>query len=138
MLEKLQLPKLMTLSIMADKKFKNYIVDASFILSFLLNEGNKTVENIIEEFKKGDINLTSVTLLSYEVGNGLRTGVLRKRLSKDLAEKLYLAFLELEIAEEKVEYAEVLNEALIINKSFYDASYIYLAKKLHYPFLTLD
>ena len=123
---------------MAVKTENKFVVDASFILSFLLNENNKKVEKFFSDYKDGKISLISCSLLDYEIGNGLRSANLRKRLTKLEAEKLYQAYLRFEINKENINYSYVLKFALSRNISFYDASYIKLAQKLSLILLTLD
>lgn len=123
---------------MAEKSNPVFVIDASFVLSFLLNEGNKKVEKLFLEYINGKIDLISTTLLSYEVGNGLRSAVLRKRLSKEKSRELYKSFIDFALKSEEINYPDVLKMALLKNISFYDASYIYLADKLSLQFLTLD
>jgi|SRR3989338_2053082 len=123
---------------MAGSIKNTFVLDASFVLSFLLNEGNNNVEKTILDYKEGKINLVSSSLLAYEVGNGLRTGVLRKRLTGSQAESLYKAFFEFEIPEESFNFPDVLKLALSKSISFYDASYINLAQTLSLKLLTLD
>ena len=112
---------------MEERIKSTFIVDASFILAFLLQENNSKVDKILNQYKDEKINLISTMLLKYEVGNGLRTAVLRKRINMIQAQALYQAFLELDIIEEKVNYPQVFKLALSKKVTFYDASYLYLA-----------
>ena len=117
---------------------RKFVVDASFILAYLLNEKNAEVERIMQLHKKSEITLVSLSLLKYEVGNTLRTAVLKKRINKQLAVKVFLAFLDLKITEEKIDYNMVLKKALSNQITFYDVSYLYLAQNCRLPLLTLD
>ena len=93
---------------------------------------------IFEKHAKHEVKFISVALLKYEVANSLRTKVLRKKISKSKALLLYKNFKELDIVEEVVDYFEVLKSAILNNLSFYDCSYLYLAKQKKAKLLTLD
>jgi len=115
-----------------------YVIDASFVLSFLLSEGVSEVNNIFRQHAASEIVFISPTLLKYEVGNGLKSKALRKKIVKERANELYDRFLKLKIEEQELDYHEVLRVALSKNLSFYDASYLTLAKNLSAKLLTLD
>lgn len=62
-------------------KIKEYfVVDASFILAFLLKE-DSWGQKIFEKFTEAEVEFISTSFLKYEIGNGLRSAVLRKRIS---------------------------------------------------------
>lgn len=115
-----------------------FVIDASYLLAFLLNENNHEVNELMKQYKVKQINLISTTLLKFEVCNALRTAVLRKRINKFKAQKLLQAFLEFDIVEEKVNYLQVLKLALSKRITFYDASYLFLALSNRMRLLTLD
>lgn len=115
-----------------------FVIDASFVLDFLFDEGNVEVESIFEKQARGEIHFIAPLLLKYEVGNSLRTKLLRKKLKKEKAQKLYQSFLAIKIQEENLNFYDVLNLALEKNLTFYDASYLYLARSNHVSLLTLD
>jgi len=115
-----------------------FVIDASYILAFLLKENNFEVNEMMKQYKVRYINLISTTLLKFEVCNTLKTAVLRKRVNKSDAQKLLQTFLEFDIAEEKIDYLQVLKLALSRKISFYDASYLYLARSNKINLLTLD
>jgi len=117
---------------------KPVVVDASFVLAFLLDEGNVEVENIFKDHALGKLTLFAPSLLKYEVGNSLRTRVLRKKLKKEAAQQMYQLFLKLKIIERNPDYYQILRFALAKNLTFYDASYAVLARKLSAKLLTLD
>ncbi len=117
---------------------EHFIVDASFVLAFLLKENQIYVNEIFQKFRNSKLALCSSSLLKYEVGNTLKTALLRRKITPSMVKKLYISFLEYGIEEEKVDWLKTLNIAIKNNLSFYDASYLSLSKKLHYPLLTLD
>jgi predicted nucleic acid-binding protein len=114
-----------------------FVVDATFVLAFLLREDSKT-EEVFLKYKNGIIDLISSSLLTFEVGNSLRSNVLKKRISKKQAVDLFITFLDMNIIEKTLEYIPILDLALSKHLSFYDASYLYLANTLKLPLLTLD
>jgi len=115
-----------------------FVIDASYLLAFLLNENNYEVNKLMEKYQAKQINLISTFLFKFEVSNALKTAVLRKRINKLKARELLSAFLEFDIVEEKVDYLQVLKLALLKKISFYDASYLFLAKKYKITLLSLD
>lgn len=115
-----------------------FVIDASFVLAFLLDEGNVGVESIFEKQALGEIHFISPSLLKYEVGNSLRSKFLRKKIEKEKVQKLYQSFLAIKIKEENLDYYSVLNLAMEKNLTFHDASYLYLAQKNKVSLLTLD
>ena len=115
------------------------VVDASFLLSYLLpDEENPFVEETMDRFKQGKIKLLSTYLLPFEIFNTLKTVVIRKRITSKLAYELGIVFLEYAILHEKVDYLEALLLAQKEKLSFYDASYVWLARELQVPLLALD
>ncbi len=123
---------------MAENINNVFVIDASFVLAYLLDEDNTTIDSIFEKQVKGEIYFISTSLLKYEVGNTLRTKLMRKKIKKEEAQRLYRSFLAINIKEELLDFHDVLDLALEKNLSFYDASYSYLAKSKKIDLLTLD
>lgn len=118
---------------------RNAVVDASFILSFLLpDEFSTSTEELFDQFEKGEIFFISSQLLPYEIFNSLRSATIRKRITQQTAQQLCDKFIELYIPLIPLEYSEVFSLALKKDITFYDASYVYLAKAHNMPLLTLD
>lgn len=124
------------------KKLSNkdaFVVDASFILAFLLpDEKNEEVDKIFQGYKKGQIDLTSSQLLNFEVLNALRSGVLKRRIDKNMATRLAKEFLRLKIVEVEVDYIKTLKFSLKEAISYYDSTYLVLSKTSKLSLLTLD
>ncbi len=118
-----------------EEDFKKVVIDASVVVAKLLGENN---EGIWEEYKKGTIELVAPNLLLIEVGNALRTGVLRKRIELNLAKELYEIFLNLPIEKYEVEWLAVLELAIAEGLSFYDAMYVWLAIKHKWRLVSFD
>jgi len=117
---------------------KKFVIDASFVLAYLLGEDNEKVTDVFRRYFHDEIELLAPNLLYYEVGNGLRTAVLRKKISPKIARMLYQTFLDFEIKTEEFDFNQVLELAMRKKISFYDSSYVVLAKSLSLPFLSLD
>jgi len=116
-----------------------FIIDASFVLSFLLpDEDRSEVIQIFDQYTQGKIKLSAPDLLSYEIINGLKGAILRKRITVKEATYLVSQFLDLEIILSSVALSLVLDVAVTKELSIYDASYLYLAKKEDAELLTLD
>lgn len=116
------------------------VVDASAILSRLLpDEGqNGEVSKAFEDYEKGRLELVAPVLLRYEVANALRSLVLSKRASVETVKLIYAGFSSLEMMFFEINFEEVLLMAVSRKISVYDASYLFLAKKLKARLLTLD
>lgn len=115
------------------------VVDASFVLSFLLpDEKVNLIDEVFDKFYSGEINLVAPILLSFEVFNGLHTAFLRKRIDQKTVQNLGEKFLSLDIDLYEADYLEISRLSLEENLSFYDASYLYLARYLGTPLMTLD
>ena len=117
----------------------SFVVDTSFVLAYLLpDEKERNVDEIFSKFEENKVNLLSPHLLVYETMNGLRSGVLQKRLIEKTAELLLDSFLNMGILFEKVDEKEVLRLAFKKGITSYDASYVWLAKSQKIGILTLD
>jgi predicted nucleic acid-binding protein len=124
---------------MAENINKDYVVDASFILAFLLpDEHAPEVDQKFELYSKKLARFTSTYLLPFEVLNALKSAVLRKRIDIKLATKLASVFLAYKIRLIEIEPYKAFLIALKHNISVYDASYTHLAKVSNLPLLTQD
>jgi len=119
---------------------KKAVVDASFILSLFLPD--ETTEKGGKEFltlyNENKISLFAPNLLSFEVVNGLRTAIKRKRINQESGQVLAKAFSKLRINYQEVDLIKVLYLALDLNLSVYDACYLFLSRQLKFKILTLD
>jgi len=107
-----------------------FVVDASFVLAYLLpDEKAGLTDEFFGRYANGEIKLVSCPLLPFEVLNGLRAAVLKKRLGAEVAEKLGQAFLALEIELEPIDFADCFTLALNKKLSVYDASYLLLGQE---------
>jgi predicted nucleic acid-binding protein len=120
------------------KSVSHLLIDAnSLLLLIRSNEEARTKSPIIEDSKILD-------LTPYEIGNGLwKESELLKSLSPEEAESLtndvslILSSLE-KLFVEPSELSNVLNIARSEKKTFYDSSYIYVAKREKMTLVTED
>lgn len=118
---------------------KTYVVDASFILAFLIpSEKTAQIDEILDEYSVNKVRLISTSLLPYEVLNGLKSASLQKKLSQTTATILGTQFLDLEIEIKEVDFMETFLLANEKKLSVYDASYLLLAKNTGSTLLTFD
>lgn len=118
---------------------KTFVIDASYVLSFLLpSENTPEAENLFNQFQQQKLSLIAPILLNYEITNALKTNVMRKKISGKQAHSLLSAFKLLNIKQEPIDFKDILKTAIDNNVSAYDASYLVLAKKKRVKLLTLD
>lgn len=126
-----------------EEKFKfpkKAVIDASFILSlFLPDEKTKKVgDKFLILYNEGEISLFAPYLLSFEVVNGLKMAIKRKRITQNKGQALAKAFLKLKIDYQEVGLIRALKLALKHNLSVYDTCYLTLSRQLKHKLLTLD
>lgn len=118
---------------------KIFIVDASFVLAFLMpDESNLQSDKIFNQFKAGTIKLYTSPLLPYEIANSLRVAIMRKRINLKYAQDRLDEFLEYEIVERLVDFKTAFNLSHQHNLTVSDASYLYLSQTQGFELLTLD
>lgn len=119
---------------------KQYVVDASVILTALLESRESLVGKIEKYFRsarEGKSHLFSIPFVTVEVANGLRFNT----RDKDIALKLFGGFQELQIKKVSLsnsQYEKILGLSYEIGTTVYDTSYHILAKSLGATFLTCD
>ncbi len=119
---------------------KKYVVDASIILTEIL-ESRKEIADQIKEYlisaEKEKIELFSTVFLKMEVANGI--GFNEKDIPK--ASRLLKVFFKLPIrfiTIDNVIYEESLSTSYKLGTTVYDTSYHILAKAQNATFLTCD
>ena len=117
---------------------KSIVVDASFILAFLLPDEAFFAEAVFDQLEKGEIQFFSTQLLPFEVLNSIKVAIKRKRLAINLANRLVRKFFELKIELLPVNYQESFSLAIKENLTVYDAGYLWLAKSKKVKLQTLD
>lgn len=124
---------------MAGNNNSTYILDSSFILSYLFpDEEIDHVQLFFNRYKQEKIELVASPILPFEVLNGLKTGILKKRVDYKIALQLGKKFLKLPIKLEEINFIKTLELSSLYDLSFYDASYLYLAQTNNLQLLTLD
>jgi predicted nucleic acid-binding protein len=124
---------------MAGNISNSFVIDGSFILALLLpDEHTKSVDTFFEQFKKSNSTLLAPSILPYEVINSIYFAVKTKRLNDALATELIDAYIHIPIALHQVKCTDIYAIARKHNLTAYDASYVWLARSLRCPLLTLD
>lgn len=118
---------------------KKFVVDSSFLLCFLLpDERDELVDEVLDKYTNGKVELFAPLLLPFEIFNGLKVAISRKRISYDEAISLGQRFLRLSIPLIEIDYAKTQEKAHEKDLTFYDAAYLYLSKTEGIPLLALD
>jgi len=125
---------------MAANSKNHHIIDASAMLAILLpdEKSKPNALKLTETISQPKQKLLSCSLLDYEILNGLKSAVLKKRFSSTIAHKLLNDYKKLPIKILPIDHKHTLKLSLKHNLSFYDACYLYLSKSTRAPLLTLD
>lgn len=116
-----------------------FVVDASFVLAFLLpDEEIPEVESLFDKYKSGQVSLVAPPLLLFEVFNSLKTAFKRHRLNETKICEIAQDFISLKIDLLSIDHMKTLDLAIKRDLTFYDASYVVLAAEQNCPLLTLD
>lgn len=119
--------------------FKTILIDASFVLSFLLPDEKKDpAVDIFLKYREEKVDLLSSPILKLEVTNGIKSAVKSKRIDRKTAFILIEDFLNIDIEYAEIDLSETFELALKEDLSAYDASYVWLSRKENIPLLTLD
>lgn len=118
-----------------------YLLDASALLPLIRNIKNREIWKM-EEFAILDLTV-------YEIGNALWKEIFLKRkerlanVNRDLLDKAIKGFSKiifhlkvLNLTED--DFSKVLNKAIELNLTYYDASYVYTAEKENLTLITED
>lgn len=119
---------------------KNYIIDASAVLAVLLSDEatSKESQKLLQIIVTPENNFYAPKLLEFEVCNGLKSAFLSKRITQESLEKILDNLNRIPIIIFDIDRNKVVKLAINKNISFYDASYLYLARTKSYQLLTLD
>lgn len=117
------------------------VVDASVVLKWFLKEkGSTHAREYLARFRARNDDLIAPDLLVSEVGNGLRSAALSKRLDPALAEGAFADFLAMDLSLVPMSRVgrKAIELALTHNTTFYDAAYAALALDEQVPVLAVD
>lgn len=117
------------------------VLDAS-VTATLIFDDEKTAWSEAFFGHASDMTFVVPTLWFSEVGNLIRQGVRRNRIKASDAPRILDALLELPLETDQVADRETLQRALELasrhNLSFYDATYLELARRHGLPLASLD
>lgn len=121
------------------ESIKTIVIDCSVVMAFILpDEKNTPIAKKLSKEFGSKYKLISPNLLEFETGNALKSAVLSRRITRPESEFLFETFRQLHINFFPIKQESVLRLSLKHNISFYDASYLYLAKANKCELLTLD
>lgn len=121
---------------------KELVIDASVILKWYLpdEEFAPKALNILHRHVSGEIALCAPTILPYEILNALLVAERKGRVNEEVTQSAFNAFLDLEInfLNPFIDYPDIISPARSFNRSVYDASYLAVAEKRNFDFVTGD
>lgn len=124
---------------MKDANTNAYVVDASYVLSFLMaDEGTPEVDDFFGLYADGAVQCISANILPFEVLNALVMAVRRKRTTETQAIATAEKFFALHIPLIESDYMKCLSGSLEHSITVYDASYLMLAYHERVPLKTHD
>ena len=117
-----------------------FVVDSSAMVAQLFPDEKTTnkLNSAFTAFHQGSTQFYAPLLLKYEVTNAIKTGILRKRFTAAISQKLLKQFLALSIKYQPTDFSLTLKLATKYNLSVYDAAYLSLAKLKKCPLFSLD
>ncbi|RPI49931.1 MAG: PIN domain-containing protein [Deltaproteobacteria bacterium] len=121
---------------------KELVIDASVILKWYLpdEEFASKALNILHRHVSGEIVLCAPTILPYEILNAFLMAERRGRVNEEVTRNAFNAFLDLEInfLDPFMDYPGIISPARSFDRSVYDASYLAVAEKRNFNFVTGD
>lgn len=119
-----------------------FVIDASTTLKWIFNDEVNSHEalELQEAFLAGNVSLLAPSLWYYEITNGIKSAVLRERISDRKARRLLGLLMQCQptIVSMKDVFEECLANAIRFQISVYDSSYLTLALTNKIPFITAD
>ncbi|MEK7525117.1 MAG: type II toxin-antitoxin system VapC family toxin [Patescibacteria group bacterium] len=118
------------------------VVDASIALAWLCPD-EKVVEEVNRLFERsvlGEINFAAPAILRYEIWNGLRNMVLRKRMESRLVFEALARFESLQISffDQEADGRRIMEVAIREGLTAYDGAYLVLARSLGCDLMSND
>jgi predicted nucleic acid-binding protein len=119
---------------------KCYVIDSSAILSILLPDEKKLSKSkrIKKLLNEENARFISAPLLTYEVGNAIKSALLQKRISAVSARKIIKTFEMLPIECMKMDMSKILENCTKYDLTFYDATYLSLSQSKKCELISLD
>lgn len=118
------------------------IIDASVITKWYLadEQEREAALSIQDDFIHGKIAIILPQITLYEISNFFRSSAKRLRIDKNLAAKTYKEFIEADFLffKDSNLLTLILEQAIELDISSYDASYVVLSEYLQIPFFTAD
>jgi len=119
---------------------KNFIADASFLLTLLLPDEHhhSQYHRFLNLTANPNCHFFAPSLIESEVANALISAHRQKRITAKDIQKILPQFFNYPINYLPVDLQKTIDLSIKYRLSFYDASYLYLSLHHHYPLLTLD
>lgn len=121
---------------------KTLVIDASVGIKWFLEDEEEVTraKKILITFGNEEVKLLLPTLWIYEVANGIRAAVFKKRIDQNKVRLRIrkLKQLKLPLIDPSFLIEEIMKIAFGFNLSIYDASYVALAKENNVDFVTGD
>jgi predicted nucleic acid-binding protein len=119
------------------------VLDASVALKWVLTGEpyDKEADKLKEAVLSGVVRLCAPSLLLHEVANSLWKATKRKRITQAHAYEALKSFDDIQIILQEItseQAAEELRIASELDIAAYDASYLFLSKKMKAPLITAD
>ena len=117
------------------------VVDASIVLAWLLpDEREVTVNRIFAAYRQKKSHIFAPKLITYELMNGLKSAILRKRIDWLKARQIIKVFkqMKFELIDQNGEEETIMKLANKLSLSVYDAAYVSLSRKFKLKLLSLD
>jgi predicted nucleic acid-binding protein len=121
---------------------KKVVADASFCGAWIFDEASEAAELLLRDLINGTTQLVVPALWHYEMGNMLRSGHRRGRLSKSAMRAAVKALGQVPVNRVDVPQLQGVSRlvelAVEFELSAYDAAYLELSTRLKVPLLTTD
>jgi predicted nucleic acid-binding protein len=121
---------------------RSFVVDASVATRFLVEEDlSGDALAVADACIAGEIDLFAPPVITYEVGNALKTAVARRVITDSQASEQFGFFLGMQLGRMSIsdeDHEAILRLALGRDFSFYDGAYVWASKSSGMPLLTAD
>jgi len=121
---------------------RRLVIDSSVSLKWWLDDEEHVVEarEILKQIHSGRMIALVPDLWNYEVANGIRTAVFRKRITKNQGKTFIDELLSMGFETHSIVFylPKVFDYAIKYNYAIYDISYVVLAEQEKIDFVTAD